>query len=150
MSIVCDKPVALEEAGKCRVSVFLFVCLSVFTKPRGFGDLCSLTRDETSALLWKCRIPTTGGGDSVAQSCLTFCDPMDCSTPGLPVLHSLPEFAQTHVHWVGDAIQPCHPLLPPSPLALHLSQHQSFPMSWLSESGGQGIGASASVLPMNI
>ena len=47
MSIVCDKPVALEEAGKCRVSVFLFVCLSVFTKPRGFGDLSSLTRDET-------------------------------------------------------------------------------------------------------
>ena len=55
---------------------------------------------------------------SVAQSCLTLCDPMDCSTPGLPVHHQLPEFTQTHVHWVGDAIQPshlCHPLLlPPS------------------------------------
>ena len=55
---------------------------------------------------------------SVAQSCLTLCDPMDCSTPGLPVHHQLPEFTQTHVHWVGDAIQSshlCHPLLlPPS------------------------------------
>ena len=52
------------------------------------------------------------------------CDPMDCSTPGFPVLHYLPEFAQTHVHWVTDAIQPSHPLLLPSPPALNLSQHQ--------------------------
>ena len=52
---------------------------------------------------------------SVAQSCLTLCDPMDCSTPGLPVHHQLPEFTQTHVHQVGDAIQPSHPLLSPSP-----------------------------------
>ena len=48
---------------------------------------------------------------SVAQSCRTLCDPMDCSTPGLPVHHQLPEFTQTHVHWVGDTIQPSHPLL---------------------------------------
>ena len=61
---------------------------------------------------------------SVAQSCLTLCDPMDCSTPGSSVLHYLLEFAQTHVHWAGDAIQPSHPLLPSSPPALHLSQHQ--------------------------
>ena len=47
---------------------------------------------------------------SVAQSCLTFCDPMDCSMPGLPVYHQLPEFTPTHVHWVGDDIQPSHPL----------------------------------------
>ena len=52
---------------------------------------------------------------SVAQSCLTLCDPMECSTPGLPVHHQLPEFTQTHVHWVGDAIQPPHPLSSPSP-----------------------------------
>ena len=52
---------------------------------------------------------------SVTQSCLNLCDPMDCSTPGLPVHHQLPEFTQTHVHWVGDAIQPSHPLLSPSP-----------------------------------
>ena len=61
---------------------------------------------------------------SVAQLCLTLCDPMDCSTPGLPVHHQLLELAQTHVHQVGDAIQPSHPLLPPFPLALNLSQHQ--------------------------
>ena len=53
-----------------------------------------------------------------------FCDPMNCSTPGLPVHHQLPESTQTHVHYVGDAIQPSHPLLAPSPPALNLSQHQ--------------------------
>ena len=52
---------------------------------------------------------------SVTQSCLTLCDPMDCSTPGLPVHHKSPEFTQTHVHWVSDAIHPSHPLLSPSP-----------------------------------
>ena len=59
---------------------------------------------------------------SVAQSCPTLCDPMDCSTPGLPVHHELPEPVQTHR--VGDAMQPSHPLSPPSPPALSLSQHQ--------------------------
>ena len=61
---------------------------------------------------------------SVAQSCPTLCNPMNRSTPGLPVHHQLPEFSQTHVHWVGDAIQPSHPLSSPSPPALNLSQHQ--------------------------
>ena len=60
---------------------------------------------------------------SVTQSCQTLCDPMDCRTPGLPVHHQLLELAQTHVHWVGDAIQPSHPLLSPSPPAFNLSQH---------------------------
>ena len=60
----------------------------------------------------------------VAQSCLTLCDPMNHSTPGLPVHHQLPEFTQTHVHRVGDAIQPSHPLSSPSPPALNLSQGQ--------------------------
>ena len=62
---------------------------------------------------------------SVAQSCPTLCNPMDWSTPGLPVHHQIPEFTQTHVHWVGDAIQPSHPLLSPSAPTLNLSQHQS-------------------------
>ena len=62
---------------------------------------------------------------SVAQSCLTLCDPMNHSTPGLPVHHQLPEFTQTHVHRVSDAIQPSHPLSSPSPLAPNPSQHQS-------------------------
>ena len=61
---------------------------------------------------------------SVAQSCPTLCDPMNHSTPGLPVHHQLPESTQTHVHWVSDAIQPSYPLLSPSPPALNLSQHQ--------------------------
>ena len=62
---------------------------------------------------------------SVAQLCLTLCDPMDCSTPGLPVHHQLPEFTQTHVHSIGHAIQPSHPLWSPSPPAPNPSQHQS-------------------------
>ena len=85
--------------------------------------------------------------------CLTLCDPMDCIMLGLPVHQQLPEFTQTHVHLVGDTIQPSHPLSSPSPPAFNLSQHQrSFPMSQFFTSGGQSIGvsASASVLPMNI
>ena len=62
---------------------------------------------------------------SVTQSCLTLCNPRNCSTPGLPVHHKLPEFTQTHVH-DGDAIQPSHPLSSPSPPALNLSQQQVF------------------------
>ena len=60
---------------------------------------------------------------SVTQSCLTLCNPMDCRMPGLPVHHQLPEFTQTHVHWVGDFIQPSHPLSSPSPPAFNLPQH---------------------------
>ena len=69
---------------------------------------------------------------SVAQSYPTLCGPMDCSTPGLPVHHQLPEFMQTHVQWVSDTIQPSHPLSSPSP-ALNLSQHQSI-FQWVSSS----------------
>ena len=88
---------------------------------------------------------------SVTQSCPTLCDPINHSTPGLPVHHQLLEFTQTPVPWIGDAIQPSHPLLSPSPPALNPSQHQSFPMSQLFTWGGQSIGVSvlASVLPMN-
>ena len=72
-----------------------------------------MTTGKTIALTrWK------EGFTSVAQSCLTLCDPMDCSTAGLPVHHQLPESTQTHVHWLGDAIQPSHPLSSPSPPAL--------------------------------
>ena len=61
---------------------------------------------------------------SVTKSCLTLCHPMDCSTPGFPVLRCLPELAQTHVHWVGDVIQPSYPMSSPSPPTFNLSQHQ--------------------------
>ena len=70
---------------------------------------------------------------SVAQLCLTFCNPMDCSTPGLPVHQHLPELTQTHVHWVGDAIQPSHLLSSPSPSTLNLFQHQGL-FKWVSSS----------------
>ena len=68
---------------------------------------------------------------SVIQLCPTLCDPIDCSTPGLPVHHQLPEFIQTHVHWVGDAIEPSHPLSSPSHPTFNLSQHQGL-FKWVS------------------
>ena len=81
---------------------------------------------------------------SIEQSCPTLWDPMDCSMPGLPVYRQLPEFTQTHVHWVGDAIQPSHPLSSPSPPALNFSPaSESFPMSQLFAWGGQSTGVSA-------
>ena len=91
----------------------------------------------------------------VVQSLSHFwlCDPMNCSTPGFPVLHYLLELAQTRVHWVGDAIQPFHPLSSPFPPAFDLSfpASRSFLISQLFASdGGPSIGASASVLPMSI
>ena len=69
----------------------------------------------------------------LVQSCPTLRDPMDCSTPGFPVHRQLPELAQTHVHWVGDAIQRSHPLSSPSPPAFNLSQHQGL-FKWVSSS----------------
>ena len=70
---------------------------------------------------------------SVTQSCLTLCDPTDCSTPGLPVHHQLSEFTHTHVHWVSDVIQLSHPLSSPSLPAFNLSQHQGL-FQWVSYS----------------
>ena len=70
---------------------------------------------------------------SVAQSCPSLWDPMDCSIPGFPVPHQLLEFTQTHVHWVGDANQPTHSLSYPSPPAFNLSQHQGL-FKWVSSS----------------
>ena len=77
---------------------------------------------------------------------------MDCSTPGFPVHHQLPELAQTHVHWVSDANQPSHPLLSPSPPTFNLSQHPGF-SQWVSSShhvAKTGASVSTSDLPMNI
>ena len=88
---------------------------------------------------------------SVTQSCPTLCDPMNRSTPGLPVHHQLPEFTQTQVHRVSDAIQPSYPLSSASPPAPNPSSIRVFPMSQLFARDGQSIGvsASASVLPIN-
>ena len=88
---------------------------------------------------------------SITKSCPTLCDPIDCNTPGFPVFHYLPEFAQTHICWIGDAMQVIlyytilsHPLLPPFLFVLSFSQLQSL-FQWVISSGGQSIGASASV-----
>ena len=85
---------------------------------------------------------------SVAQPCLTLCDPMDCSTPGFPVLHHLLELVQTHIHGINDPIQLSHPLsvVPFSSCPQSFPASGSFPMSWLFLSGGQSVGASASSL----
>ena len=81
--------------------------------------------------VWNCAIGWKGMSthssvqfNSVAQLCLNLCDPMDCSTPGFPVYHQLPESTQIHVHWAAGAIKPSHPLSSPSPPAFNLSQHQ--------------------------
>ena len=88
---------------------------------------------------------------SVAQSCPTLCDTVYSNTPGFPVLHHLLEFAETHVHWVGDAIQLFHSSVTPfSSCPQSIPASGSFPVSRLFASGGQNIVASASVLPMNI
>ena len=106
-------------------------------------DVCSnaCLRTFNSVWWWWC---------SVAKLCPTFCDPMDPSTPGYSVLHYLPEFVQIHVHWIGDTIQPSHFLPSSSPFTFNHSQHQGLFQLVGSSSSGQRIGASASVLLMNI
>ena len=91
-----------------------------------------------SSKTWKLSSLNTGGGSSVqfssvAQSCPTLCDPMNCSTPGLSVYHQLPEFTQTHVHRVSDVIQPSHPLSSSSPPTPNPSQHQGL-LQWVNSS----------------
>ena len=127
---------------------------------------CKMLRDEAPNMLpahWDSRMELSLVGRtwchiskavqfSSVQS-LRLCDPMDCSMRGLPVHHQLLEFTETHVHWVGDAIQASHPLVVPfssGPQSFPASE--SFPMSQFFTSGGQSIGVSASapVLPMNI
>ena len=102
-----------------------------------FYERCLLAgRAGTLAVSWLCwrrekTVVLSVQFSLVSQSCLTLCDPMNCSMPGLPVHHQLPKLAQTHVHRVGDAIQPSHLLSSPSPPAFSLSQHQSL-FQWVS------------------
>ena len=92
-------------------------------------DVASVTQELTFKFNFKyLKLRVPGGSvlcSSVAQSCLTLCNPMDCSTPGLPVHQQLPEFTQTHIHWASDTIQQSHPLLSPCLPTFNLSQHQS-------------------------
>ena len=91
--------------------------------PNNWDSIVSYSRFDV-ALCFKLRKSIQDSGfSSITQSCLTLCDPLACSTPGLHVHHKLPEPTQTQVYWVGDAIQPSHPLSSPSP-AFNLSRHQ--------------------------
>ena len=100
------------------------------SKPKSFRNICLVSLWDSICTF---RVKDSVEFSSVAQSCLTLCDPMNCSTPGLPVPHHLPhhllhhllEFTETHVHRVSNAIQPSHPLLSSSPPAPDPSQHQS-------------------------
>ena len=97
-------------------------------------DWCKINTNKTSRNIWSTGVdPQFIIFCLVTQSCPTLFDPMDCSTPGSPVLHHLLELAQTHVHWVGDAIQPSNPLSFPSSPAFNLSQHQRL-LQWINSS----------------
>ena len=105
---------------------FCTVFIIIFPLLQTRGSNCWLLQQ-----FWRSHWHLTNQFSSVAQSCPTLCDPMNCSTPGLPVHHHLPEFTQTHVHRVGDAIQPSHPLSSPFPPAPNPSQHQSL-FQWVN------------------
>ena len=117
--------------------------MSISGKIFGYSVLSGLyiTKTKTNKKLWF---------SSVTHSCLTLCDPTDCSTPGFPVHHQLPELAQTHIRGVSVAIQPSHHVFPFSSCLQSFPAAGSFLMSQLLPSGAQNFGASASVLPMNI
>ena len=109
--------------------------LPVWLSPLTWGSNLSLSVDSGWSLscFWKSWRPNRRLLFSVGQSCPTLCNPTDCSMPGFPGLHCLPESAQTHVHWVSDAIQPFHPLSSPSPPDFNLSQHQGL-FQWVNSS----------------
>ena len=126
--ITASIPWLLATSVSARVCVC--VCVCNLPLPLSYMSVCNQGLPRQSRIIsfqeisfnYICRSDQIR---SVAQSCPTLCDPMNCSTPGLPVHHQLPEFTETHVHQVSDAIQPSHPLSSPSPLALNPSQHQS-------------------------
>ena len=119
-----EEPGGLLSMGSHRVghdwSDLAAAAVYIWKKPREFILKILIKRKKTGVFCgdWHCCFCL------VTQSRPTLCDPMDCSMPDFPVLHRLPEFAPTHVHWIEDAIQPSHPLASPSPPAFNLSQHQ--------------------------
>ena len=98
---------------KKMIMIYLFHKTSNITRKKKYQDFVVIMKETSKTLI-----------SSVAQLCPTLCDPMDCSMPGIPVLHQPPELAQTHIHRVSDAIQLSHPLLSPSLPAFNLSQNQ--------------------------
>ena len=138
------------HSGSCRDGLSFHLCPHMVI-------FCLIEEEDLKTLNWRslssysaslCRSAHFSSG---TQSYLTLCKPMDYSTPGFPVRHQLLELAQPHVHWIGDAIQPSHPLSSPSPSALNLSHHQGhFQWVLFLTSGGQSIGASASASDLQI
>ena len=144
-------PQDLQAASRLLTALFQSPCPTQtwscpsfsYTKCSYLGS-CSHKITVSSNCLYCCSVP---------KLCLTLCAPMDYSTPGFPVLHHLPKFAQTHAHWVSDTIQQSHPLPPPSPFAFNVSHHQGL-FQWVSSSHHVAkvfaVSALAWVLPMNI
>jgi len=129
--LVMDRePGVLQSMGSQRVGHNWTTELN-WTESYIFSD----TKIGTNSLSWAYSVFSVAHlmFSSAIQSCPTLCDPMNCSMPGLPVHHQLPESTQTHVYWVGDAIQLSYPLSSPSPPVLNLSQHQCL-FKWVSSS----------------
>ena len=128
-TVARQAPLSMEFPREEYWSVLLAFLLGTFhsgIKPTSLASPALIGRLFATGATWETLISLSSVQfSSVAQSCLTLCDPMNCSTPGLPVHHQLPEFTQTHVHQVGDTIKPSHPLLSLSPPAPNPSQHQS-------------------------
>ena len=124
--------ISFSNAWKWKVKVKSLSCVRLLATPWTAAHQAPLSMGFARQEYW------LGGWNSVqfslvAQSCLIICDHMDCSMPGLPVHHQLPEFTRTHFHWVGDAIQTSHPLWSLSSPTFNVSQHQS-PFQWVSSS----------------
>ena len=118
--------------GFCRTSTWLSHRYTYVPSLLNLPQPPTLYNNFFLITFWKCYMLQVNWYYQLSpQSCATLCDPMDCSTPGLPVHHQLPEFTQTHAHWVSDAVQPSHPLLSPSPPTFNLSQHQGL-FRWVS------------------
>ena len=106
------------------VYMYGYVCMDMYMKSIFISDSCVLQKLAYIESLFSEKIQGSVQFSSVTQTCPTLCHPMNHSTPGLPVHHQLPESTQTHVHCVGGAIQPSHPLSSPSLPTFNLSQHQ--------------------------
>ena len=122
------------------------------TKFSKAGWIWKSKTDGSARRQYRLQVPPANCCCPVSQLCLTLCYPMHCSTPGFPVLHCLLDFAETHLHWVSDAVQPSHPPLPRLLQPLILPSARVFSLSQVFASSGQSIGASAlaSVFPVNI
>ena len=141
---LCDpidgSPPGSPVPGILQARTLEWVTISFSKSKNKFCKIGTLLNVSFLSKQWMRKLPIQNHGNrkqkiiqfsSVTQSCLTLCNPMNHSMPGLPVHHQLPEFTQTHFHRIGDAIQPSHPLSSPSRPAPNPSQHQSFPMSQL-------------------